>query len=92
LADAGEIEKARERGEQTLELCRSTLGEDNPHTLACAANLALDLRALSHEESAAKLAADTLLRYERTLGKDHPMVVAATAGERLDVDIEPLPL
>lgn len=92
LADVGEIEKAREQGEQTLELCRATLGENHPHTLACAANLALDLRALGHEKAAAKLAADTLTRYQETLGKNHTTVVATAEGQRIDLDIEPLPL
>jgi len=48
------------------------LGEDQPDTLRCAANLANDLHALSEVQTARALDIDTLDRYRRIPGKDHP--------------------
>ena len=53
----------------TLPRLAGLLGQDHPHTLTCAANLALDLKVLGQSQRAEELATDTL-------GDDHPEVRA----------------
>jgi hypothetical protein len=68
------------------------VGEDNPNTLACAANLALDLQALGEDTEAATLREDVLARYTATLRAAHLETRAAADGVRIDLDFEPPPL
>jgi hypothetical protein len=66
----------------------SLLGEDHPHTLACAVNLSLDLRATGQEQRLPELAPQVIERYRSALGDDHPAVKAASAGERVDLSVD----
>ena len=58
--------------QDTLDRQRQVLGEDHPHTLLSAHNLAADLRALGEVRAARDLAQDVLDRLRRILGEDHP--------------------
>ncbi|MGH3811319.1 MAG: tetratricopeptide repeat protein [Pseudonocardiaceae bacterium] len=58
--------------ERALGLRRCRLGDDHPHTLHSAHNLAAALRKLGQHEQARQLAEDTLTRRRRVLGDDHP--------------------
>ncbi|MGH3899648.1 MAG: FxSxx-COOH system tetratricopeptide repeat protein, partial [Pseudonocardiaceae bacterium] len=58
--------------ERARELRRRVLGEEHPHTLTSANNLAHNLRALGQHEAARRLNEDTLTRRRRVLGEDHP--------------------
>jgi Tetratricopeptide repeat len=92
LAWLGEVERARELGEDTLARSRRVLGEDHPVTLGCAANLSLDLRAAGLSAEAERLFADTISRYRKTLGDDHPDTITAAEGRRLEPDFDPPPI
>jgi hypothetical protein len=63
------------------------LGDDHPFALACAANLALDLRAAGRD--ADQLAADTLARLTAVLGASHADVQQAALRHRLSFDFDP---
>jgi uncharacterized protein (DUF1778 family) len=71
LAAVGEVERACELAEDTLNRERRVLGPDHPHTLDTAANLAEDLAGLGEIQAARRLAEDTLIRRRRVLGNDH---------------------
>jgi hypothetical protein len=67
------------------------LGEDHPHTLHSAHNLAGTLQELGQHEDARQLGQNTLTRMRRVLGDDHPhalesarnlAAVLASLGER----------
>ncbi len=68
------------------------LGPDDQLTLACSANLALDLQKEGAMAEAEALRTDTIRRYTASLGSAHPDVVAAVEGARLDFDFDPVPL
>ena len=70
LHTRGEHAPARALFDRALELHRSTLGQDHPHTLLSASHLALALLELGQYESARQLAEDTLTRMRRVLGED----------------------
>ncbi|MBV9142452.1 MAG: tetratricopeptide repeat protein, partial [Pseudonocardiales bacterium] len=55
LWGVGQYESARQLGEDTLARCRRVLGEDHPHTLRSANNLARDLRELGEDQQARDL-------------------------------------
>ncbi|GAB7109280.1 FxSxx-COOH system tetratricopeptide repeat protein [Streptomyces phaeofaciens JCM 4814] len=101
LSVLGQLVEARELGERTVALCRARLGENHPTTLVGAANLSLDLIALGEEPEGEALRADTLARMERALDEPrlrsaesvaHPATAQARARERLDCDIDPMPM
>jgi Tetratricopeptide repeat len=56
----------------TLARRRRVLGDDHPHTLGSASNLASGLRALGHYEQARQLDEDTLAHRRRMLDEGHP--------------------
>jgi hypothetical protein len=64
------------------------LGEDHPHTLTSASNLATDLRALGDLRAARELDEDTLTRRRRVLGEDHPHTL--TSASNLATDLRSL--
>jgi hypothetical protein len=68
------------------------MGDDDPLTLGCTANLACDLRALGEDEQAAAVAAGAWERMAATLGRDAPDVIAAREGERIVYDFDPPPV
>ncbi|MGH3757302.1 tetratricopeptide repeat protein [Actinophytocola sp.] len=79
----------------------SSLGEDHPHAIACAINLASDLSDLGDLDAAVSTGTDAHERAEQTLGADHPITLAARlnlttdrarAGTRVDCDLDPLPM
>jgi hypothetical protein len=65
---------------------------DHPHTLGCAANLAVDLIASGGEDAGKALRHQTLRRYEETQGPDFPDLLVAAEGKRLDPDFDPPPI
>lgn len=92
--ELGEYEQAEALDRETLRRCldREGLGPTHPTTLACAANLAMDLRALKRSQEASDLFEDTLVKFRAILGEAHPATRAAAAGVRANCDIDPLPL
>ncbi len=56
------------------------LGEDHPHTLASANNLASVLTNLGEHQAARDLDQDTLARRRRVLGEDHPDTLRSANG------------
>ena len=89
LSDSGEVERARDLGAQSLDALRRVIGPDHPHTLVCAANLALDTLTLGDRETAAMMHADVLERYRAILPDDHIDVLDTAKGERMTLDFEP---
>ena len=53
------------------------MGDDHPHTLISANNLAAHLYGLGEYRQARTLFEDTLARYRRVLGEDHPDTLGA---------------
>ena len=72
LHSRGESATARPLFERALELRRSMLGEEHPHTLVSAGSLSFTLYEVGQYEPARQLAEDTLIRCRRVLGEDHP--------------------
>jgi hypothetical protein len=68
----GDDVRAMELDEETLGRMRRIFGDDHPHTLGLAANLATDLYSLGEFEQGCELDEDTLARRRRVLGDDHP--------------------
>lgn len=64
------------------------LGEEHPHTLLSATNLAGNLRALGQDEAARRLNEDTLARSRRVLGENHPDTL--TSATNLAADLRAL--
>jgi hypothetical protein len=58
LYELGELERARELDEDTLDRRRRALGDDHPDTHRSARNLAADLVALGDSEQSAALLAE----------------------------------
>ncbi|MGH3834049.1 MAG: tetratricopeptide repeat protein, partial [Pseudonocardiaceae bacterium] len=71
--------------EDTLGRSRRVLGEDHPHTLGSAHNLAGDLRELGEHQRARQLDDDTLARRRRVLGDDHPHTLDSAHNLALDL-------
>ena len=61
---------------------RRVLGEDHPHTIRAAGNLAATVWALGDYPGARTLGEDVLARYRRVLGEDHPDTITAAANLR----------
>lgn len=57
--------------QDTLGRQRRTVGDDHPHTLMSASNMASVLHALGEHQAARDLAEDTLARQRRVLGDGH---------------------
>jgi tetratricopeptide (TPR) repeat protein len=66
--------------ERAFELRRRMLGEDHPHTLNSASNLATNLRALGQYEAARQMDEDTLTRRRRVQGEDHPHTLTSASN------------
>ena len=71
--------------EDTLIRRRRVLGEDHPHTLTSASNLAAHLRALGDHKRACHLDEDTLARSRRVLGEDHPYTLSLAGNLAVDL-------
>ena len=61
------------------------LGDDHPHTLLSASNLAVDLATLGEHQAARELNEDTLARSRRVLGDDHPDTLASANNLAFDL-------
>jgi len=85
LLTRGEPGSARPLLERALTDRRRRFGEDHPHTLTSANNLARDLWALGEYEWARQLDEDTLTRRRRVLGEDHPDTLRSACYLALDL-------
>jgi maltooligosyltrehalose synthase len=92
LALLGDVEAACKRGEDTRERLTRLSGANDPLTLGCSSNLALDLRTAGAVAEAEGLEQETLPLYAEILGSAHPDAVVAAARERLDFDFDPPPI
>ena len=88
LLTRGEPGPARPLLDRALTDRRRMLGDDHPHTLTSANNLARDLWALGEHERARQLDEDTLTRRRQVLGEDHPATLAS--GNNLATDLRAL--
>ncbi|MFD0684435.1 FxSxx-COOH system tetratricopeptide repeat protein [Actinomadura fibrosa] len=90
LAALGEVQRARELGEKTLDAITRMLGAEHPWTLAIAANLALDRRASGDESSAHGLYETSYAISRRTLTVEHPLTRIMSQRGRINMDLEPM--
>ena len=74
-----------------MQVRREVLGDENPDTLAAAANLSISLRTVGDTVRAEELLSDTIRHAKRVLGEAHPNVVAMIERTRLNCDISPPP-
>ncbi|MFE7168252.1 FxSxx-COOH system tetratricopeptide repeat protein [Streptomyces sp. NPDC057616] len=87
-----DFDLARVIDSSTLETLTRVVGETHPLTLACTANLALDLRGLSHRQEADELEAKAVEGFNLVVRADHPWLLAARQRRRIECDLAPLPL
>jgi len=92
LTMLGELSGAQSLSEDTYERSRRLMGETDPLTLGCAANLSVVMRRLGAEEKAEELLSRTLEQYRRVLGPEHPDTVVAGEARQLDFDFDPPPI
>jgi hypothetical protein len=88
LARAGELDAARERGEEVVTGLRARFGAGHPHTLASEANIAIIQSRMGRDQASAELRA----RLAATVGPGHPVLASFTHGHLIDIDFTPLPL
>jgi acetyl-CoA carboxylase alpha subunit len=74
----GHYEQSRQLAEDTLTRARRVLGDDHPHTLRSADNLATTLLEFGQHALGRQLGEDTLTRMRRVLGDDHPDTLRLT--------------
>lgn len=77
LRHAGELDAAKELGEQTFGRYRKALGEHHPHTLAATVDLAVTLRHLGDTAEARALDERALEHFRASIGPDHPYAIVA---------------
>ncbi|MFH8469996.1 FxSxx-COOH system tetratricopeptide repeat protein [Streptomyces sp. NPDC017991] len=87
-----EFERARAIDAVCLPLLSEVAGAEHPLTLACASNLALDLRGLGRGGEADELERRAVQGFARVVREDHPWLVAAGRRRRIECDIAPMPL
>ncbi|MFG2881492.1 FxSxx-COOH system tetratricopeptide repeat protein [Streptomyces sp. NPDC048297] len=87
-----DFDRAREIGEANLALLTEVAGEKHPLTLACIANLALDLRGLGRGEEADELQRTAVEGFAGVVRADHPWFNAARTRRRIECDMAPMPL
>ncbi|HKR49614.1 MAG TPA: tetratricopeptide repeat protein, partial [Pseudonocardiaceae bacterium] len=80
LQNRGEPAASRPLIERALELRREALGEEHPHTLTSASNLASNLRGLGQYEAARRLDEDTLTRRRQVLSEEHPHTLLSASN------------
>jgi hypothetical protein len=88
MAELGNIEAARQNDADTLERCKTKLGEEHPTTLALAHNLSMDLNLLGNPDEAAILHTKTPTSIRRVIGDDHPVTLAASQNVRANCDTD----
>jgi hypothetical protein len=88
IADTGDVERARLLDERALAGLRDRVGSEHPHTLACAANLAIDLRAQGEIERSRVLSAKTMALYRTALPAGHFELIDAAEGKRIAIDLD----
>ncbi|UOX91469.1 FxSxx-COOH system tetratricopeptide repeat protein [Amycolatopsis sp. FBCC-B4732] len=88
LQTRGEPGAALPLFQRAYALYRDRLGEDHPHTLTAANNLAVDLGSLGEHQQARELNEDTLTRRRRVLGEDDPGTL--NSANNLAVDLSTL--
>ncbi|MGW0994097.1 FxSxx-COOH system tetratricopeptide repeat protein [Streptomyces sp. NPDC002520] len=87
-----DFDRAREIGEANLALLTEAAGEKHPLTLACTANLALDLRGLGRGAEADELQRKAVEGFAAVVRADHPWFNAARTRRRIECDMAPMPL
>ena len=98
IADAGRLEEARVRYEQTIERLQAvldgpenTFGRDHPDLLACQADLAVTLHETGHQD-AEPMRERALAASVAAWGQAHPDTIALTNWRRIDRELDPLRL
>jgi len=85
LQTRGQPGTARPLFERAWNLRRRVLGDDHPHTLEAASNLAHDLWALGHYKQGHQLGEHTLTHMRRILGDEHPHTLEAASSLTLNL-------
>jgi hypothetical protein len=88
LARAGELDTARERGDDAVTGLRARFGASHPHTLASEANTAIIQSRMGRDPASAELRACLTA----TVGSGHPVLALLAHGHLIDIDFTPLPL
>jgi hypothetical protein len=92
LFAVGEFDRAHDQDTDAVARMRTAFGPEHPTTLCALANLGLDLRALGREVEGEEVRAEAINGLEGRLGPDHPVTKAARERQRLNVDLDPMPM
>lgn len=76
----GDLDEARQTGEEALKRYCDQFGPKHPFTLACASNFAITLRALDEFSEAARKDDGTFKALRNALGPDHPYVLCCAGN------------
>ncbi|CAL9585749.1 FxSxx-COOH system tetratricopeptide repeat protein [Streptomyces sp. enrichment culture] len=87
-----DFDRAREIDEANVPLLAEVAGPKHPLTLACTANLALDLRGLGRGAEADELQRTAVEGFTAVVRADHPWLLAARQRRRIECDMAPMPL
>jgi hypothetical protein len=90
--DSGDLKSAEILEQQTAVLQREVLGPDHPDTLVCAANLAVTMHQAGRAEEAGQLRARARDRLIQVLGPQHPEMGLLRDWQRIDLELEVLPI
>jgi hypothetical protein len=91
-AECGDLSGSETLERTTHESFRRVLGRNHPDTRFCACNLAITLRALGRTDEAEVLMRESLAELERALGATHPHLEYPRQWQRINRDLEPLPV
>jgi hypothetical protein len=82
---AGNLDQARQLGEDSLSRSRRLYSDGDPDTLAIANNLAIDLHNLGDYHAARELNEQTLQHLRQVLGDNHPLTLASAVNLARDL-------
>jgi hypothetical protein len=85
LHTRGEPVLARPLHERAVDLARSVLGTDHPHTITSVTNYAANLQALGQHEQALQLNKDIRTHSRRLLGEEHSVTLATANNIATDL-------
>ncbi|GAB7105038.1 FxSxx-COOH system tetratricopeptide repeat protein [Streptomyces phaeofaciens JCM 4814] len=87
-----DFEQAHAIDDATAPLLGEIAGEGHPLSLACTANLSLDLRGMGRGAEADALQRRATEGLARVVRSDHPWLVATHQRRRIECDLSPVPL